>query len=62
VVLLGLAAVATIFIDLVQQRARRHTAILDWRPTTRGLVYGAMVVPVIVFSGGTPVPFIYFRF
>jgi alginate O-acetyltransferase complex protein AlgI len=61
-VTLALACVAVLFIDYVQHQARDHVTMLGWTPAFRGLVYGAMVVPIIVFSGGTPVPFIYFRF
>jgi D-alanyl-lipoteichoic acid acyltransferase DltB (MBOAT superfamily) len=62
VLMLVLAAGAMMFVDYVQLRARDHTAFLAWRPGVRGLMYGAMIVPIIIFSGGTPVPFIYFRF
>lgn len=57
-----LAGAAMLFIDYVQQQTRDHVVFLRWAPTVRGLIYGAMVVPIIIFSGGTPVPFIYFRF
>ena len=59
---LALATAAMFTIDVVQRRARDHAAILNWAPTRRGLAYGAMVVGIILFSGGTPVPFIYFKF
>jgi hypothetical protein len=59
---LALAAVAMFTIDCAQRRARDHAAILDWAPALRGLAYGAMILGIIIFSGGTPVPFIYFRF
>ena len=62
VVTLLLAGAAILFIDFVQQRARDHVAMLTWTPALQGLVYGSMIVPIIIFSGGTPVPFIYFRF
>ncbi|MDQ6613546.1 MAG: MBOAT family protein [Actinomycetota bacterium] len=62
IVMLVLAAAAMLFIDYVQLRARDHAAFLRWRPGVRGLMYGLMIVPIIIFSGGTPVPFIYFRF
>jgi D-alanyl-lipoteichoic acid acyltransferase DltB (MBOAT superfamily) len=61
-IVLILAAAATLFIDYVQQQTRNHTVMLNWAPSTRGLVYGGMIVPIILASGGTPVPFIYFRF
>ena len=62
VLMLALAAGAMIFVDYVQLRARDHTAFISWNPAVRGLMYGAMIVPIVIFSGGTPVPFIYFRF
>jgi len=62
VVMLAFAAVAMTFLDYVQHRARDHTPMLGWRPGVRGAAYGLMIVPIIVFSGGTPVPFIYFAF
>jgi len=62
IVMLAFAVVAMLFVDYVQLRARDHTAFLAWRPGARGLMSGMMIVPVIVFSGSAPVPFIYFRF
>jgi alginate O-acetyltransferase complex protein AlgI len=62
VFLLALAAAVMVFIDYVQLRARDHTAFVNWNPAVRGLMYGLMIVPIVIFSGGTPVPFIYFRF
>ncbi len=62
VALLALAAIAVLLIDRVQQRARDHTPMLGWSPAARGLAYGLMVVPIVIFSGGAPVPFIYFAF
>jgi alginate O-acetyltransferase complex protein AlgI len=57
-----LAAGAIVFIDFVQRQARDHVAMLNWTPLFRGVAYGCMIVPIVIFSGGTPVPFIYFRF
>jgi alginate O-acetyltransferase complex protein AlgI len=62
VLMLALAAGVMIFVDYVQLRARDHTAFVNWNPAVRGLMYGLMIVPIVIFSGGTPVPFIYFRF
>jgi len=36
--------------------------MLRWPPAARGMAYGLMVVPIMMFSGGAPVPFIYFNF
>jgi hypothetical protein len=60
--MVALAAAAVFFVDYVQHRARDHTPMLGWNPAIRGLFYGLMIVPIVVFSGGTPVPFIYFKF
>jgi D-alanyl-lipoteichoic acid acyltransferase DltB (MBOAT superfamily) len=62
VVMVALAAVVIALLDGVQLRAGDHAAFVNWRPAARGLLYGCMVVPIVVFSGGTPIPFIYFRF
>jgi alginate O-acetyltransferase complex protein AlgI len=59
---LAFASIAVLLIDAAQHRTRDHAAILRWPPALRGTAYGAMLLPIIVFSGGTPVPFIYFRF
>ena len=56
------AAIAVAVIDVVQRNGRSEIAMLRWRPIARGVVFAAFVVPIIVFSGGTPVPFIYFQF
>jgi D-alanyl-lipoteichoic acid acyltransferase DltB (MBOAT superfamily) len=61
VLLLG-AAAASFGIDLAQRAGRREWAILRWPPVARGLALGAAVVAIVVFTGGTPVPFIYFQF
>jgi len=62
ILMLVLAGGAMMFIDFVQDRAKDHTVFLQWNPGIRGLIYGLMIVPIVIFSGGTPVPFIYFRF
>jgi len=62
VAMLAFAGTAVLFLDYVQHRARDHTPMLDWPPAVRGAAYGLLIVPIIVFSGGTPVPFIYFAF
>lgn len=62
VVLLVLAAVAVITIDLIQRNGRSEAAVLRWPSAARGLAFGSMLVPILVFSGGTPVQFIYFQF
>jgi len=56
------ATAAMLLIDSVQRKTHDHTAFVNWSPATRGVFYAALVLPIVVFSGGTPVPFIYFRF
>jgi alginate O-acetyltransferase complex protein AlgI len=62
IVILLLAGAAVFLIDLLQRNTGSETPVLYWSPVVRGVVYGALVVAIIVFSGGTPVPFIYFQF
>jgi hypothetical protein len=61
-VLTALALAVVLGIDLAQRRSGVHTPVLNWPPALRGTVYGFLVVAMIVFSGGAPVPFIYFQF
>lgn len=60
--LLVVLGTASLLLDLSQRRAGEHAFVLQWAPAARGVVYGAMLVGLIVFSGQTPVPFIYFQF
>lgn len=57
VLVLALAALATVALDGLARRTASADA--GW---ARGMAYGAMVAAVVLCSGGTPVPFIYFRF
>jgi D-alanyl-lipoteichoic acid acyltransferase DltB (MBOAT superfamily) len=63
VVLVLAAAVAALAVDLACRYVREHglQAVLDRRPLAE-LAVGAAVLGIIVFSGGAPTPFIYFRF
>lgn len=61
-VLLALAVAAMLVIDAAQYRARNHIVMLEWTPWAQGLVLATFALCVLVFSGGRPVPFIYFRF
>lgn len=72
VLLVAFLLAATIGLDVVQRRAsdRRgdvdrsdQDAVAASRPNPVGAVTaGVMLVSIVVFSGGTPVPFIYFQF
>ncbi len=44
------------------QEAVHESLTYGMNPVSAGAVLGVMVVAVIVFSGGTPTPFIYFQF
>ena len=58
----AMAGLATFLLD-VSQRRRPEDAVLSSRlPVVHGVALGAMLVAIVVFSGGTPVPFIYFQF
>ena len=60
---LVLLAVVTAFTLDVAQRKIRHPMRIVWqRPALTGALVGFACVCVIVFSGGTSVPFIYFQF
>jgi alginate O-acetyltransferase complex protein AlgI len=61
VLVFGLGA-AAFLIDLAQRNFRNETVVITWAPVARGLVYAALSLGIVVFSGGTPVPFIYFQF
>ena len=60
--LVAAAMVVTLAIDAGQRRARDDTVLMQLRPTARGIAVGAIALGILVFSGGTPVPFIYFQF
>jgi alginate O-acetyltransferase complex protein AlgI len=78
VLLVAVLLATTIWLDVVQRRAANRRANADpiahaaatpppasgpARSTAIGaLTAGAMLVSIVVFSGGTPVPFIYFQF
>ena len=59
VVALGLVAIA---LDVAQRHAGRVLAWLRTRPEAIGLAAGGAIAAIVMFSGGLPVPFIYFRF
>ena len=59
---LVLAAIAMFTIDFLQRRSTTHEFVLSWPVVARGAAYGSLGLAVLVFSGGTPTPFIYFQF
>jgi hypothetical protein len=62
IVLVLLTGLAVLALDLVQRNSGRHDEVLRWSESRRGLVYGVAIAAIVVFSGGSPVPFIYFQF
>ena len=62
IVIVLLAAVGLFAIDIAQRNARDETPVIEWGLTARAVVYAAMLGAILVFSGGTPTPFIYFQF
>jgi alginate O-acetyltransferase complex protein AlgI len=56
------ALVIVVLLDLLQRRSDEEDFVLRRPIAARGVLYGLMAVGVLVFSGGTPVPFIYFQF
>ena len=62
IALVVLASLAVLALDLVQRSSGHHDAVLRWPELRRGLAYGVAVAAIVLFSGGSPVPFIYFQF
>lgn len=52
----------TLLLDVGQRVARDDQLLHRLVPAARGLAVGAMSLGILLFSGGTPVPFIYFQF
>jgi D-alanyl-lipoteichoic acid acyltransferase DltB (MBOAT superfamily) len=63
IAMLLVAASASFFIDVVQRNGGTPDAVfLHWPAVARGALYGGLAVAILIFSGATVVPFIYFRF
>jgi D-alanyl-lipoteichoic acid acyltransferase DltB (MBOAT superfamily) len=62
VVLVLTMTVAALAIDLVQRKVVHPLRTVAHRPIRSGALVGAALVLIVVFSGGAPVPFIYFQF
>jgi len=62
VLLVALAGVITLALDLAQRRSGQQSVVLQLPPLARGAVYGLAFAGLLVYSGGAPVPFIYFQF
>lgn len=62
VMTLLVASGIVLLIDAAQRVTLDHTILSKLSPWKQGLLYGGMATLVLICSGGTPVPFIYFRF
>ena len=58
---LGLGAVS-LMLDLMDRRTGEQIQVLRRAPALTGAAVAAAVAAIVVFSGGTPEPFIYFQF
>jgi alginate O-acetyltransferase complex protein AlgI len=58
----AVAMTLTLLIDIGQRQARDDKVLLRMPPMARGVAVGVIVLGILLFSGGTPVPFIYFQF
>jgi D-alanyl-lipoteichoic acid acyltransferase DltB (MBOAT superfamily) len=56
------AVVAMFVIDWSQRRSGDQLVMMRWGAATRGLAFGALLLGIVIYSGGAPVPFIYFQF
>lgn len=61
-VLVALFAAITLALDLAQRATGDHAVVLRLPPWWRGVVYGVAVAAIVVSSGRSPVPFLYFQF
>jgi D-alanyl-lipoteichoic acid acyltransferase DltB (MBOAT superfamily) len=62
IVLVVVTACATLTLDIVLRLVMQPMRLLDRFPLIAGSLAGIALVCIIVFSGGAPVPFIYFQF
>ncbi len=61
VLVVAMTAIA-LGIDLAQRSLVHPLRLLTERPLRSGALVGAAIVLIVIFSGGAPVPFIYFQF
>jgi alginate O-acetyltransferase complex protein AlgI len=62
VAVLLVAAIFSFGLDILQRNTRDETFAIHWPAPARALMYGTFVLAIMIFSGGTPIPFIYFQF
>ncbi len=58
----AVAALGMLMLDVAQRRSAEQVPLMDSRPVTAGIAVGLLLALIVVFSGGTPIPFIYFQF
>lgn len=56
------AALASFALDVLQRRTNAVSVSMEWPSWQVGAAVATVVIPILVFSGGAPVPFIYFQF
>ncbi len=57
-----IAAIFSFAIDILQRNSRDETFVINWPAFPRAAFYTTLVIAIMIFSGGTPIPFIYFQF
>lgn len=62
IVILVLVGTITLVLDLAQRQTDDHEALLRWPLVGQTAAFAVFLLAIVVFSGGTPVPFIYFQF
>jgi D-alanyl-lipoteichoic acid acyltransferase DltB (MBOAT superfamily) len=61
-VVVGIFALVMLAMDLVDRNRHEYEPLTRWSPILIGVISGLIIAGLLVFSGGTPEPFIYFQF
>ena len=62
IVVVGFLGTVTLAVDLITRHDVEPAELVRSSPATAGAAVAAAVTAIVVFSGGTPEPFIYFQF
>jgi hypothetical protein len=62
VALVAVLGLATLLVDMANRKGFDAVSLVHRNPALAGAAAAAVVAAVLVFSGGTPEPFIYFQF
>jgi D-alanyl-lipoteichoic acid acyltransferase DltB (MBOAT superfamily) len=62
IVVIGTMMLATLALDWVDRNRDRYRPLETWSPIPLGVAMALMIAGLLVFSGGTTIPFIYFQF